>query len=148
MVVILPRYVPHWPYPDNPSIREGKKTRPDLGAPMPPLPLLQTHGRPMSAATVRSGPGYLEVPFVATQEHKRGRGHCRCAGRGCARARACAVARAAAALVGRVRPGSNARACGARYARAPRQQRYPTRCPMRPQQATHRVSPAGASWRP
>lgn len=46
---------------------------------MDPMPLLQTHGKPISAATIRSGPGYLEVPFVATHEGKRGKGYCRCA---------------------------------------------------------------------
>lgn len=79
-VVILPRYVSHWPYPDSLSNREGKLTHPNLGAPLPPFPLLQTHGRPLSAATIRSGPGYLEIPFVATHEGKRGRGYCRCVG--------------------------------------------------------------------
>jgi len=78
IVVVLPRYVSHWPYPGSLSNREGKRTHPDMGAPLPPYPLLQTHGRPVSAATIRSGPGYLEIPFVATHEGKRGRGYCRC----------------------------------------------------------------------
>ncbi|KAF5832100.1 hypothetical protein DUNSADRAFT_12149 [Dunaliella salina] len=78
VVVILPRYVSPWPYPGDPGNCEGKKAHPDLGGPLPPFPMLQTHGRPMCAATIRSGPGYLEVPFVATQEHKRGKGYCRC----------------------------------------------------------------------
>ena len=41
------------------------------------LPCPQVHGKPVCAATIRSGPGYLEIPFVATQEGKRGRGYCR-----------------------------------------------------------------------
>jgi hypothetical protein len=77
IVVVLPRYVSHWPYPGSTGNREGKKTHPEMGAPLPPYPLLQTHGRPVSAATIRSGPGYLEIPFVATHEGKRGRGYCR-----------------------------------------------------------------------
>lgn len=77
-MVLLPRYVSHWPYPGDPGNCEGKGAHPELGARLPPYPLLQTHGRPMCAATIRSGPGYLEVPFVATQEHKRGKGYCRC----------------------------------------------------------------------
>lgn len=39
---------------------------------------LQVKGKPLSAATIRTGPGYIEVPFVATHENKRGRGFGRC----------------------------------------------------------------------
>lgn len=58
-----------------------------LGAPKPPLPVLRIKGgsnplagfaKPVCAATIRAGPGYLEVPFVATHEAKRGRGYGRC----------------------------------------------------------------------
>jgi GNAT superfamily N-acetyltransferase len=35
-------------------------------------------GKPLSAATIRTGPDYIEVPFVATHESKRGRGFGRC----------------------------------------------------------------------
>lgn len=35
-------------------------------------------GKPLTAATIRTGPGYIEVPFVATHENKRGRGFGRC----------------------------------------------------------------------
>ena len=34
---------------------------------MDPLPQLLTHSKPICAATIRGGPGYLEVPFFATQ---------------------------------------------------------------------------------
>eukprot|EP00195_Chlamydomonas_chlamydogama_P016772 CAMPEP_0202912740 /NCGR_PEP_ID=MMETSP1392-20130828/58548_1 /ASSEMBLY_ACC=CAM_ASM_000868 /TAXON_ID=225041 /ORGANISM="Chlamydomonas chlamydogama, Strain SAG 11-48b" /LENGTH=245 /DNA_ID=CAMNT_0049603753 /DNA_START=372 /DNA_END=1106 /DNA_ORIENTATION=+ len=78
LLVILPRYYSHWPAPDYPGNVEGIKTQPSLGAPKHPMPMLQTHGKPMSAATIRTGPGYIEVPFVATHESKRGRGYCRC----------------------------------------------------------------------
>ncbi|EFJ50901.1 hypothetical protein VOLCADRAFT_103694 [Volvox carteri f. nagariensis] len=79
VLVILPRYRSGWPPPG------GEVTTPDeprkarlIGAPKSPLPALQSHGKPVTAATIRSGPGYLEVPFVATHENKRGRGYCRC----------------------------------------------------------------------
>lgn len=77
MLVILPRYVPQYPPADYLGCRAGIKTLACLGAPLDPMPLLQTHLKPVCAATIRSGPGYLEVPFVATAEGKRGRGHCR-----------------------------------------------------------------------
>lgn len=35
-------------------------------------------GKPLTSATIRTGPGYIEVPFVATHENKRGRGFGRC----------------------------------------------------------------------
>ena len=45
-----------------------------LGAPLDPLPQLLIHSKPVCAATIRGGPGYLEVPFFATQDMKRNRG--------------------------------------------------------------------------
>jgi hypothetical protein len=78
VLVILPRYVPQWPPADYLGCRPGTKSIQGLGAPKEPLPVLQTHGKPVCAATIRSGPGYLEIPFVATHEGKRGRGYCRC----------------------------------------------------------------------
>lgn len=83
MVVILPRYVCMWPPPGDEqmmasNIVEGDKGKcPAIGAPLNPLPFLQSHGKPLTAATIRAGPDYLEVPFVATHESKRGRGYCR-----------------------------------------------------------------------
>eukprot|EP00798_Chlamydomonas_sp_ICE-L_P015212 gene15212-21289_t len=78
VLCVLPRYKSHWPPPNHPGNIEGKKSHPALGAPQNPLPFLQCHGSPVSAATIRSGPGYLEIPFVATHEAKRGRGYGRC----------------------------------------------------------------------
>lgn len=43
-----------------------------------PVFSLQVKGKPLSAATIRTGPDYIEVPFVATHENKRGRGFGRC----------------------------------------------------------------------
>ena len=77
VLVLLPRYKSHWPSPISLSKAEGTKAHPKLGASKGPFPFLQTHGKPLSAATIRSGPGYLEIPFVATHETKRGRGYCR-----------------------------------------------------------------------
>jgi GNAT superfamily N-acetyltransferase len=65
-----------WPAPNGSRPEARADTR--LGAPLDPWPGLQAKGRPLSAATIRSGPGYLEVPFVATHENKRGRGFGRC----------------------------------------------------------------------
>ena len=77
VLCILPRYTPQWPPDGYSGCREGVRN-PMMGAPLKPLPILQTHSKPLCAATIRSGPGYLEVPFVATQEGKRGKGYCRC----------------------------------------------------------------------
>ncbi|PNH08908.1 hypothetical protein TSOC_004506 [Tetrabaena socialis] len=80
VLVILPRYRSGWPPPggDVPDA-PGEPCKPRaVGPPYSPLPVLQSHGRPVTAATIRSGPGYLEIPFVATHENKRGRGYCRC----------------------------------------------------------------------
>uniref|UniRef100_A0A7S0V2M2 Increased DNA methylation 1 C-terminal domain-containing protein n=1 Tax=Polytomella parva TaxID=51329 RepID=A0A7S0V2M2_9CHLO len=77
VLVILQRFVPGWP-PFGTFSEEGKKSCDFLGAEFNPLPSLQSHSKPICAATVRAGPGYLEVPFVATSESKRGRGYCRC----------------------------------------------------------------------
>ena len=76
VLCILPRYTPQWPPDGYSGCREGVRN-PMMGAPLNPLPILQTHSKPLCAATIRSGPGYLEVPFVATQEGKRGKGYCR-----------------------------------------------------------------------
>ncbi|GLI58757.1 hypothetical protein VaNZ11_000514 [Volvox africanus] len=79
VLVILPRYRSGWPPPGGEVTAADEPRKPRLlGAPKSPLPALQTHGKPVTAATIRSGPGYLEIPFVATHENKRGRGYCRC----------------------------------------------------------------------
>ncbi|MEW5308633.1 MAG: hypothetical protein WDW38_000576 [Sanguina aurantia] len=78
VIVVLPRYRCGWPAPGTAHTHEGVRPSLELGAPGNPLPRLEANSRPLSAATVRSGPGYLEVPFVATAETKRGRGYCRC----------------------------------------------------------------------
>jgi len=79
IVLLYPRERNMWPAPAG---AQGSQPQPRadarLGAPLDPWPGLQIKGRPLSAATIRSGPGYLEVPFVATHENKRGRGFGRC----------------------------------------------------------------------
>uniref|UniRef100_A0A383V5Q1 N-acetyltransferase domain-containing protein n=1 Tax=Tetradesmus obliquus TaxID=3088 RepID=A0A383V5Q1_TETOB len=77
LLVLLPRERVMWPAPGQYDKPEPKK-HPLLGAPLDPLPGLQVKGKPLSAATIRTGPGYIEVPFVATHENKRGRGFGRC----------------------------------------------------------------------
>lgn len=73
LIVLLPRFVPDHPPPG--SVREEPKASPQIGAPANPVPPLSSHGRPISAATIRCGPGYLEIPFFATHDAKRGRGY-------------------------------------------------------------------------
>ncbi len=79
VLVILPRYRSGWPPPGGDVTAAEELRKPSvMGAPKSPIPILQTHGKPVTAATIRSGTGYLEIPFVATHENKRGRGYCRC----------------------------------------------------------------------
>ena len=56
-----------------------------LGAPQAPLPVLMPNGKPICSATIRAGPGYLEVPFFATQETRRRKGYGRGLLQACAR---------------------------------------------------------------
>jgi GNAT superfamily N-acetyltransferase len=74
VVTLLPRFRPGWPAPGAYDT-EHKRTFTRLGAPGNPLPQLLVGGKPICAATVRAGAGFLEVPFFATQETKRNRGY-------------------------------------------------------------------------
>ena len=73
IVVLLPRFKPGWPPPGAYEDEAPKRCK-ALGAPRNPLPLLMPNGKPICAATIRAGVGYLEVPFFATQETRRNRG--------------------------------------------------------------------------
>eukprot|EP00803_Ostreobium_quekettii_P004104 evm.model.scf_1690.2 EVM.evm.TU.scf_1690.2 scf_1690:6450-10078(-) len=77
VIALLSRFRPGWPAPGAYE-SEGAKGCQSLGAPKNPLPLLLVEGKPMSAATIRSGRGFLEVPFFATREGRRGKGFGRC----------------------------------------------------------------------
>lgn len=91
VVSLFPRYLPTWPAPGaletevaaaeaEAAQREAKgdeaAARPAslLRQPAPALPVLQSHGTPICAATIRVGPGFLELPFYATHEAKRNKG--------------------------------------------------------------------------
>lgn len=76
VLLLYPRERNLWPAPN--ASRPQPRAHPSLGAPADPWPGLAARGRPLSAATIRTGPGYIEVPFVATHEGKRGRGFGRC----------------------------------------------------------------------
>ena len=65
VVLLYPRDRNAWPAPG--ASKPGPRADARLGAPADPWPALAAKGRPLSAATIRAGPGYLEVPFVATQ---------------------------------------------------------------------------------
>ena len=69
-VLLVPRFRPSWPPPGVFDSEAPKKTR-ELGAPRCPLPLLLPKSKPVSAATVRCGPDYPEVPFFATHDSHR-----------------------------------------------------------------------------
>ena len=45
-----------------------------LTPPAPPPAGTQVHNKPICAATIRLGPGWMEVPFYATQELRRNKG--------------------------------------------------------------------------
>ncbi|PRW33111.1 RING FYVE PHD zinc finger [Chlorella sorokiniana] len=82
VVVLLPRFRPQWPPPppvDNPEVdyhhEAPLKHKGLVGAPKPPVPILAAHQKPICAATIRMGPSWMEVPFYATQESRRNKGH-------------------------------------------------------------------------
>lgn len=65
MVVIVPRHRPCWPAPGV-YYEEAPKRFKGLGSETNPLPVLLPAGKAISAATIRVGLGWLEIPFVAT----------------------------------------------------------------------------------
>lgn len=69
-VLLIPRFRPSWP-PPNTFTEEAPKKTLQLGAPRGPLPILLPKSKPVSAATVRCGPDFLEVPFFATHDSHR-----------------------------------------------------------------------------
>ena len=74
IVVLLPRFSLQWPPPGCRDGREVALKHPELAAPRPAVPILQSYARPIVAATFRLGPGFMEVPVYATQETRRTQG--------------------------------------------------------------------------
>lgn len=66
VVAVIPRHKPNWPAPGAYETEAPKKFK-ELGAVTNPLPVLLPGGKAISAATVRLGLGWMEIPFVATQ---------------------------------------------------------------------------------
>eukprot|EP00803_Ostreobium_quekettii_P008373 evm.model.scf_648.7 EVM.evm.TU.scf_648.7 scf_648:57085-59284(+) len=77
VIVLLPRLRPGWPAPGAYETEQPKPCE-ELGGPKNPLPGLLTNGKAVCAATIRCGRGYIEIPFFATKESRRGRGFGRC----------------------------------------------------------------------
>jgi GNAT superfamily N-acetyltransferase len=75
VLILMPRFKLQWPPPSAPYNSDQPLVHSQLGAPLPPIPHILVHHKPISAATVRIGPGWLEVPFYATQETRRNRGN-------------------------------------------------------------------------
>eukprot|EP00892_Ulva_mutabilis_P009549 jgi/Ulvmu1/6967/UM033_0024.1 len=77
-ILLYPRHKPE--YPPHGAYERTKEPPPeDLGGSRPPLPDLMTKGtKPVAAATIRVGQGYLEIPFFATSDGHRGKGYGRC----------------------------------------------------------------------
>ena len=84
VIALLPRFKPGW-VPPKGFEDEVPKRFDGLGAPQAPLPVLMPNGKPICSATIRAGPGYLEVPFFATQETRRRKGYGRGLLQACAR---------------------------------------------------------------
>lgn len=78
LICLRQRYRPAWPSPGAYDAEIPSHSDRRLGASKPPLPFLQVRGKPIVAATIRAGPGYIEVPFFATVEHRKGQGYGRC----------------------------------------------------------------------
>ncbi|KAK9803295.1 hypothetical protein WJX72_009402 [[Myrmecia] bisecta] len=74
VVLLFPRFKPGWPPPGTYQ-EEAERKHTVLGAPRNPLPQLLLGGRPICAATIRLGTGYMEVPFFATMESRRNKGY-------------------------------------------------------------------------
>lgn len=74
VIVLLPRFKPGWVAPGTYQEELPRKTE-ELGAPKSALPVIMPNGKPICSATIRAGPGYLEVPFFATQETRRRKGY-------------------------------------------------------------------------
>ncbi len=74
VIMLLPRYRPGWPAPGAYDTEAPRSKFTGLGAPRPALPVLMVHNMPICAATVRLGPGHIEVHFFATTESRRNRG--------------------------------------------------------------------------
>ena len=64
--MVVPRHRPGWP-PPGVYHEEAPKRFKGLGSEKNPLPMLLPGGKAISAATIRVGLGWLEIPFVATQ---------------------------------------------------------------------------------
>ncbi|KAL6782775.1 hypothetical protein ACKKBG_A08095 [Auxenochlorella protothecoides x Auxenochlorella symbiontica] len=93
VVVLYPRYLSLWPAPGAVEADVAAAAAEDerlakaggaaaaplrhrrLACSRPAMPVLQTHATPICAATIRAGPGFLEVPFYATHESKRNKGY-------------------------------------------------------------------------
>jgi GNAT superfamily N-acetyltransferase len=77
-VLLFSRHKPEYPPPE--TYEKSTEVAPlCLGASRPPLPDLMTKGiKPVCAATIRVGNGYIEVPFFATSDNHRGKGYGRC----------------------------------------------------------------------
>ena len=74
VVALLPRFKPGW-VPPRAYEDEAPKRHALLGAPKAPLPALMPNGKPICSAVIRAGPGFLEVPFFATQDTRRRKGY-------------------------------------------------------------------------
>ncbi len=74
VVALLPRFKPGW-VPPRAYEDEAPKRHASLGAPKAPLPALMPNGKPICSAVIRAGPGFLEVPFFATQDTRRRKGY-------------------------------------------------------------------------
>ena len=66
VVAVIPRHKPNWPAPGAYEEEVPKKFK-DLGTTTNPLPSLLPGGKAISAATIRLGLSWMEIPFVATQ---------------------------------------------------------------------------------
>eukprot|EP00891_Asterochloris_glomerata_P002444 jgi/Astpho2/2444/fgenesh1_pg.00044_%23_64_t len=75
VIALVPRMRPQWPAPGMQEESPATFPRLRLGAPKAALPVVVSLGKATCAATIRVGLGYLEVPFVATMEARRGKGH-------------------------------------------------------------------------
>jgi hypothetical protein len=77
IICLRERFRPQWPAPKENEI-EFFPNDPRLGADKSPMPFPRTQDKPIVAATIRAGSGYMEIPFFATTDRRKAKGFGRC----------------------------------------------------------------------
>jgi len=77
VIWLLERFRPQWPVSKAHDI-ETSLNDPRLGTGNSPIPFVNTQDKPIVAATIRAGSGFIEIPFFATISNRKAKGFGRC----------------------------------------------------------------------